>query len=119
MEQEIKVVKYGARMPFSLEQLEMGQQMRWSWKAAFDSRYEREVLETVFIPTVPAKIDKFDELHEQLSQIESQLRELGAYYDSDEESWDMPAGEYEYIYGETNEEWIERCKQLDADAKQA
>lgn len=115
MEQEIKVMKYAARMPFTLEQLELGQHMRWAWKANFDSNYEREVLESVFIPTDPATIEKFDALSEQLSQIESQLRGLGAEYDSDSESWDISAGEYDFTYAETEEEWIERCKQLDAE----
>lgn len=117
MEQEIKVEKYGATMSISHEQVAGVKRDFWHMQGAvWDKRYKRKVLSKTWIPVNEETLTKFKELEIRLVEVEDELYELGAERENGG-YWEAPEGRYEIEYAETDEEWVERCKQLDTDAK--
>lgn len=76
--------------------------------------YKRRALRTDFHPTSVERLGEFERLMQELDGIEVKLDALGADYDHDDGGWAMPPGTYETIWAESEEEYIARCKELDA-----
>ena len=88
--------------------------MHWEYVAAYTNpAYRRKVVKRTWVPVDEKALAKYKELEEALAAIEDDLYELGAERENGG-YWEPPTGHYEYVYGETHDEWVARCTQLDA-----
>lgn len=117
MENQLKVQKFGATLPICREQVSGVTRGYWHMRGmVIDSRYRRKVLSKTWVPVNKETLAKFKDLEVKLSEVEDELYELGAERDNGG-YWEAPEGHFDIEYAETEDEWVERCKQLDAELK--
>lgn len=110
----IKVYKQGVTIRLTHEQALENKLMHWEFVAAYTNpAYRRKVVKRTWVPVDEMALAKYKELEEALTAIEDDLYELGAERENGG-YWEPPTGHYEYEYGETHDEWVARCAQLDA-----
>lgn len=110
--ENLVVYKHGVSLAFNDEVLAWQQpaSTAYLFKGVYDTRYRRMQGERRWVETEKSIMRKYEALQEQLSVIEEELYELGADHEG---GWYMPEGKWVVDYLETEEEWYDRCIELD------